>query len=280
MIQYKSDQFSEVNGKKIAYYREGSGETVLLVHGITTASFIWQDLLPHLSKSFDVIAIDLLGCGNSDKSLDIVYSLNNHAELLHEFLIDLNIKKFHFVGHDVGGGIGQIFAVRYPQMLYDLTLINSVGYEFWPVQPIIAMRIPILRQLAMATLDFGTYKMVLRRALYHKDKLTPELFDQFLMQMKTRLGRKAFLHFANCLDNRNLTDIEKELQELDMPVIIFRGDADIYLSKAISEQLYHDISNSELVAIKTGGHFLQVDEPEILARELSRFFGKANDAKD
>lgn len=261
-----------VDGTRIAYRSEGTGEVILLVHGITTASFLWRNIVPLLSDRYRVISIDLLGCGDSDKPLDIPYSLPRHAAILHDFMQSLELAPLHFVGHDVGGGIGQIFAVKYPKMLRDLTLINSVGHDFWPVQPIVAMRTPIIRQLAMATLDIGAFRLVVRRGLYHASRLTDQLMDLFWKPMRTREGRRAFLHFADCLNNRHLVEIEDDLRRLAMPVHIIRGEADLYLSGAIAEKLHRDIPGSRLTLVKTGGHFIQEDEPEYLADEMLRFF--------
>lgn len=265
----------DISGHAIAYHREGKGEPVLLVHGITTYSFIWRNIIPLLSKDYDVITVDLLGCGDSDKPLDVSYSIKDHAERLHEFIIKLGTGKFHFVGHDLGGGMGQIFAVRYAELLYDLTMINTVAYDFWPVQPIIALRTPIVRQLLMATFDLGTFKLVVKRGIFHKDKVTPELIDFFMRPMQTSEGRKAFMHFAKCLDNHNLMEIEDDLRRLNVPVLIIRGDADPYLGAAISEKLHREIPGSQLVRVPTGGHFIQEDEPEQIAKELIGFFRKS-----
>ena len=109
-MNWQSNQVCELAGHKLAYQRLGQGEPVLLVHGITTYSFIWRRIIPQLSWEYDVIAVDLLGCGNSDKPLDVPYSLRQHAEILLEFTRHLGLERFHFIGHDVGGGVGQIFA--------------------------------------------------------------------------------------------------------------------------------------------------------------------------
>jgi pimeloyl-ACP methyl ester carboxylesterase len=261
----------EVQGNSIAYFREGNGGTILFVHGITTYSFIWRNVIPYFDGGYDLIVIDLLGCGNSDKPLNEDFSLKRQAHLLKDFCQQLGISKMHLVCHDVGGGIGQIFAVNFPELLYDLTLINTVAYNFWPVQPIIAMRTPIIRQIAMATLDFGMFEVIVKRGLYHKTLLSAELMSFFWKPMKESIGRKGFLHFAKCLDNKDLTEIEEEIRQIKLPVLIIRGEADIYLSASISEKLHAEIPGSQLVKIQTGGHFIQEDEPEVLARTILNF---------
>ncbi|RMG70442.1 MAG: alpha/beta fold hydrolase, partial [Nitrospirae bacterium] len=212
-----------VRGFNLAYLRRGKGEPLLLIHGITTYSFIWQDVIPHLQGSFDVIAIDLLGCGDSDKPTNTDYSLKAQAELIKDFLEALGLDRVHLVCHDIGGGIGQVLSVKYPERLKTLTLINTVGYDYWPVQPIKSLRIPFFRQMAMAVMDLGLFRAIIKRAIYHKERLTDELMEQFLRPLRTKEGRQGFLHLAKCLNNRDLLEIEEKLKDLEIPVLIIRG---------------------------------------------------------
>jgi len=264
-------KYAEVSGYKLAYQTAGEGEPLLLVHGITTYSFIWRRIIPKLKTNYKITAVDLLGCGASDKPLDIEYSIINHARLLKEFVEQTDLGKVHFIGHDIGGGIGQRFAVEYPEFLTKLTLINSVGYDYWPVQPIVIMRTPIIRQFAMAALDLGSFRMIVKRGLYHKENLTLELMDLFWKPMKTKEGRKAFLHFAASLNNKHLLEIENELKNLQIPVLILRGSHDPYLSWDIAARLHNDIPGSRLEIIRNSGHFMQEDEPEKIVQALTKF---------
>jgi pimeloyl-ACP methyl ester carboxylesterase len=261
-----------IEGYSINYYDLGEGEAILLLHGITTYSFIWRNIAPLLSTKYRVIVPDLLGCGDSDKPLDIPYSLTNHANIMAKFIKALGIERYHLVGHDLGGGISQIIAVNYKSNIIDLTLINSVAYDFWPVQPIIAMRTPVIRQMAMATLDFGTFKLIVQRGLYNKSKCDEPLMKYYFKPMQTTEGRKAFLHFAHCLDNKNLTDITNKLHNLDVPVLIIRGEHDVYLSSKIADLLHENIKGSKLILFEKGGHFIQEDAPEFIVEALTLFF--------
>ncbi len=271
-----SRQAQMVGPHRLAFVRAGKGDPVLLVHGITTYSFLWRNVIPSLAEAFDVIAPDLLGCGDSDKPLDVSYAVRDHADRLHDFVLGLGLRRVHFVGHDLGGGIGQILAVKYPDLIRSLTMINTVAYDFWPVQPIIAMRTPIIRQIMMAAADAGAFKLIVRRGLHHKERATPELMALFMKPLRTAAGRKAFLHFAHCLDNRDLTSIAAQLRRLRVPVLIVRGDADVYLSPRIAEQLHDQIAASRLVRIATGGHFIQEDEPAWLARTVLDFLEESS----
>ncbi len=257
-------EFVELDGYKIAYHRQGQGETMILVHGITTYSFIWRNLIPDLSAKFDVIAVDLLGCGDSDKPAGVDYSIYAQAEMIKKLFDRLGIDRAHFVCHDIGGGVGQILAVRQPELVSSLVLINSIGYDYWPVQPIITMQVPLIRHLALAAMDMGIFRMIIKKGVYHKDRVTEELMRMYRRPLRTKEGRHGFLHLAKCLDNKHLMEIADGLAELKMPVMIIRGDADPYLEEVIAKRLHSEIKGSRLETIETGGHFIMEDEPERL----------------
>ncbi len=264
-------QFVRIGDHHLAYYQRGEGEPVLLVHGITTYSFLWRDVIPHLGDELAVYAIDLIGCGDSEKPTGVDYSIKAQAELLRLFIMALGLERVHLVCHDIGGGIGQIMAVRSPEVVKSLTLINTVGYDYWPVQPIVTLRVPFLREIAMAVMDKGVFRSIIRRGLYYKDKLDGELLELFMQPLRTREGRQGFLHLARCLNNGDLMEIEEDLKGINLPVMIIRGDADPYLSPRISERLYRDIPGAVLKRVKTAGHFIQIDEPELLGTLIREF---------
>lgn len=270
MIQAEVQKL-RIDGHELAYHRCGQGDPVLLVHGITTYSFIWQGLFEALAQHHDVVAVDLLGCGDSDMPLDVSYSLAAHAERLEAFTRALGFGPFTFIGHDLGGGIAQRFLARFPERLVRVAVINSVAFDYWPVQPILAMRTPIVRQLAMAALDLGALTLIIKRGLFHPGRLTPGLLADFRRPLLTRGGRKAFLHFAECLDNRDLMEIGEDLRGCRVPFLIIRGRDDVYLSGEIAHRLQAEIPGSRLVEIPEAGHFLQVDQPDLVLTELEAF---------
>ena len=80
--------------------------------------------------------------------------------------------------------------------------------------------------------------------------------DCFSESMESKQGRKVFLHFAASLENRHLLEIIDPLHIVDLPVLIVRGDADPYLSEAISDKQAENLPRSRLVKIPTGSHFI------------------------
>ena len=261
-------QYCRIDGQRLAYVRCGDGEPMVLVHGITTSSFIWDPLLPLLGARHDVIAVDLLGTGDSDRPVPSDCSLSAHASRLASLLDELRLARVHLVGHDVGGGIAQIVSVRNAGRIATLCLVNSVGYDYWPVQPIVAFRTPILRQLAMASLDLGMLRLILRRAVCRSERITPEFFERVRSEIAVPTARRAFLNSTRCLNNNDLTSIADDLSNLRMKALIVRGERDLFLSPEISKRLHREIPSSRLINVPAAGHFIQLDEPQLLAKAI------------
>lgn len=268
-------EFSKINQHRIAYRRMGEGEPVLMIHGVASHSFLWEKIMTMLADSYDLIAPDLLGCGDSDKPKGVDYSIDVQSDNFIAFIEQLDLGPVHLVGHDVGGGVVQLMAVKRPDLVTDLTLINPVGYDYWPVQPITTMRLPVIRALTSSIMNRSMLKMVVRRAVYNKAALTEAIMDEFWRPLASRDGKDGFIQLIRGINNNLLTAITDKLRQLSMPVLLIRGDADAYLSREITEHLASDIPNARLVSIPAGGHFIQLDEPEKISKLLIGFFAES-----
>ena len=135
-----------------------------------------------------------------------------------------------------------------------------------------AMRTPIFRQLAMMSLDMGMLQKLIKRGLYKKENITDEFKSLVWNEMGDKKRRKSFLHLAKCLNNQDLMEITEDLRGINFPVLIIRGEGDLYLNSIISQKLHQDIPKSSLVTIKTGGHFIQEDEPDLIVKNILSFY--------
>ena len=115
-----------VRGHKIAYYEAGKGSPVILIHGLGADSRHWAANIDPLSQNFRVIAIDMIGYGQSDKPV-IRYTAANFADYLRGFMQALKIPKSSLVGNSLGGWVSLDLAIRHPQMVDKLVLVDSAG---------------------------------------------------------------------------------------------------------------------------------------------------------
>ena len=136
---------ARVNGKKIAYVEEGSGDPIVLLHGNPTSSFLWRNVVPELMESGRVIVPDLIGQGDSEKlpasegairySLEVAY---NYVDgLLQTIGADKNVT---LVIHDWGSGIGFLWAMRHPAAVkgvaYMEGIVKPVSWSDWPASAV------------------------------------------------------------------------------------------------------------------------------------------------
>lgn len=119
-------KFLELHGDRIAYRDQGSGEALLLIHGMAGSSETWRAVLPRLAKKYRVVAPDLLGHGQSAKPRGD-YSLGAFAVWLRDFLDELGITHATVVGHSLGGGVAMQFVYQHPDYCRRLVLIASGG---------------------------------------------------------------------------------------------------------------------------------------------------------
>src|SRR3954470_1880918 len=123
-----------LHGHRVAYRSAGSGPAIVLVHGITSTSAIWERVMPYLAERFTVIAPDLLGHGQSAKPRGD-YSLGAYASGIRDLLTALGHRRATFVGHSLGGGIAMQLAYQFPEHCERLVLVSSggLGREITPL---------------------------------------------------------------------------------------------------------------------------------------------------
>jgi pimeloyl-ACP methyl ester carboxylesterase len=124
--------YATVNGVKIHYVTSGQGEPLLLIHGFGQNWFMWNRLIPELSKHFTVIAPDLRGVGESEKPAS-GYEKKNMAVDMHELMKHLGYSKVNVAGHDIGLMVGYAYAAQFPDEVKKLALMDALLPGIEPV---------------------------------------------------------------------------------------------------------------------------------------------------
>ena len=119
-------QTVEIHGKPVTYHQLGEGPAIVLIHGITSSSRTWYEVLEGLAEHHTVIAPDLLGHGRSAKPRGD-YSLGAYASGIRDLLAVLDVPSATVVGHSLGGGIAMQFAYQFPERMERLVLVDSGG---------------------------------------------------------------------------------------------------------------------------------------------------------
>jgi len=153
-----------IRGTPKRWLEQGEGLPVVLVHGLPTPPALWRHVAPRLSGT-RVLAFEMTGYGESipaGEGRDL--SVGAQADRLNAWLEHLRIERAVLVGHDLGGGVVQIAAVRRPELCAGLLLTNAIGYDSWPIPSVRAMRAaaPLLSRLPAAALAPALGGLLLR----------------------------------------------------------------------------------------------------------------------
>ena len=112
----------EYKNSNINYTVEGEGNTIVLLHGFLESIVMWNEIATELSKTNQVVCIDLLGHGETD-CFGYVHTMEDMADAVVAVLKYLKVKKAKFIGHSMGGYVSLALAEKHPELFSGLCLI-------------------------------------------------------------------------------------------------------------------------------------------------------------
>lgn len=264
-----------LHGNRVVYLDEGAGDVLLLIHGIGGSSDCWRDVVHKLSTRYRVIAVDLLGHGNSDKPRGD-YSLGAFAVWLRDFLDALNVREATVVGHSFGGGVALQFAHQHKEYCRRLVLISSGG-----LGPDLGR---LLRMLSLPGAELvlpliGSRPAVkvgaaLRRRALSSGREATRYSETLRAQasLANRQSRAAFLRtLRSVVDHRGQSVCALDRLRSDLPTLIIFGEQDRCIPVAHAYSAHHALPGSVLHLIPGAGHQPQVECPDTVITVLSEF---------
>lgn len=256
------------NGLEIAYQEEGSGkqETIVLLHGFCGSSAYWCKILPALSQTYRVLAVDLRGHGGS-AAPDEPYAMERFAEDLSLLVDKLELSQVHLFGHSLGGYVTLAFAQKYADKLKGFGLIHSTGYPD--------------DEAAKANRDKGAENIRENGMEPFIKALVPKLFAPghvSTMQGDVQLAKQIGLAtkptgaIQTLKGMRDRADRSEVLRSTKLPVLLVAGREDQIIP---SEKTFIvNGPNVEQVLLSHSGHMGMLEEPDALAEAIVRFVSK------
>jgi haloalkane dehalogenase len=265
-------RFVDVDGHTIHYVDEGSGPTLLLVHGNPTWSFVYRDVIRALRDKFRCIALDLPGFGLSRARAGYGYLPEEHAEVLTAFVDSLQLGGVTLVAHDWGGPVGLAAVEQRPGAFEGLVLTNTWG---WPITG--DRRFEVVSHLMGGPLG----RLLIRRFNLFVNVLIPaghRLREPSAAEMEhyrhalaspDRRRSSAVLPRRITASRAFLATVEAGLADLaSLPTLIVWGDADFAFRSKERERWEKLFPDHHTVIIEGAGHFVQSDAPDQFASAI------------
>ena len=275
--------FAQVNGEKIHYIDEGSGETILCVHGNPTWSFAWRNVVRRLSDRYRVIAIDHLGCGLSSKPPRHRYSLAGHIANLQALVTQLDLNRITLFAHDWGGAIGMGTAGRLPERFSRFALFNTAAFRSKRIPLRIAVcRIPLFGTFALQGLNAFS-RAAITMAVEKHDRMTPAVKRGYLAPYNSWANRAAVNAFVKDIPLRashpswqTLVDVENGLEQFkDHPMLLVWGERDWCFTTKFLDEFEERFPRAQTLRIPDGGHYIFEDSHEIFLPRVEEFLSRS-----
>jgi pimeloyl-ACP methyl ester carboxylesterase len=256
--------YYEVHGRE-------DGPPLLCIHGFGASLYSWRNFVaagsPLLAK-YKVFTIDLKGCGKSPKVYGTDYSIQDHADLIYEFIHEHDLRNLTLIGNSFGGALTLLVTLMFrdhdPTRLKSIVLIDAGAYAdlipfylkvlSWPVVGFLGAHIVPSKLAACA---------VLRQAYYDKKKITKDQIANYAAPLSLPGARHALWQTGAQIIPPNFPELAGRYGDIEVPTQIIWGEDDKIISPEAARRLNRDIPHSELVWIPECGHVPQEERPEV-----------------
>jgi haloalkane dehalogenase len=263
---YAGNLFEQPDGTVMHYLDEGNGPVVLMLHGNPTWSFYFRNLVNELVRSgFRCIVPDHIGCGLSDQPQAYDYTLKRRIDDVERLVDHLGISSFSLVVHDWGGAIGCGLAVRRPQALEKLVLLNTAAFPSKRIPIRIGLlKIPLLGPLMIRGLN-GFAGPAVNMAVVQP--LSKSVRRGFLWPYRSWAKRIAVWHFVKDIPLRRshpsysvLAEVEKGLEQFrGKPIQLVWGGKDFCFNDHFLQRWQEIFPEAETRYHKQSGHYILED---------------------
>lgn len=253
-----------VKGVRLNYVEQGTGdEVIVFVHGWLSSLGAWKETWALLSPTYHAYALDLRGCGQSDRVKEGC-TVAQFAEDVHNFSQELGLGRFTYVGHSMGGPIGIRLALDHPEVLKALVLVAPVPAHGLKIPD---EQLPVVRGGA-GNEEFMHIFLPMLFATLPSDERVEELLKDMLS-----VEKEAFL---DSLDSFMFFDVESRLGEIKVPTMMVIGEKDMVTLPDEQRRTAKGIAGCRLEVFADNGHYLQIESPDRFVDVLTGFIEEVN----
>lgn len=266
-------EFIEIDNLKIHYRKEGSGEPVVLIHGVLASLHTWDQWTAQLTSKFTVYRIDLPGFGFSTLAEESdFYRVDNFVESLGKLFDQLGLSRFHIAGNSLGGYIAWNYALARPEQIKSLTAIDSLCFKQKIPFLLKLPALPVIQNLTRmavpkALIDFGVREVYGNRARINK--ATKQRYFDLLMRKGNKSSFVSVVTYLSSLAEHD--DLGEGIGRLAVPTLVMWGAKDKWIPVALAHRWKSEQPDAQLLIYPDEGHVPMEESPQMTARDFTAF---------
>lgn len=265
---------------KLSYKKMGTGQPLIIVHGLYGASDNWLTIAKELANNFEVYVVDQRNHGNSPHANSHTYQ--DLKEDLLEFMDDHKIDKAILLGHSMGGKTVMFFATDYPERVSSLLVVDIAPKNYSKISDYAPQTIDhscIVK--AMLNLDLPAYKNRTEIDTKLTESINSDKVRQFLLKNLKRNENKQFIW------KLNIKTISKYLPQImdgidgdrftegkgikGFPILFIRGEKSNYITDNDHNLIRTIFPKAEITTIPNAGHWVHAEQAKLLVKTVEYF---------
>lgn len=266
-------EFVPIGDMNVHYRDEGNpfdSVPIVLIHGTGSSLHTFNEWTSVLKENKRVVRMDLPGFGLTGPFPDRNYSIDTYVTFIEDFLATRGIPYCILGGNSLGGLISWRFALKNPQMVDKLMLIDAAGYPTKSASQPVAFkmaRIPILNKILTFITPRFIVESSVKKVYADKSKITESLVDRYF-DLSLRSGnRQAFVDRMQMVYD---TSYLEHINRIQQPTLILWGEKDALIPIESAYRFQYDLPNDTLVILTNSGHVPMEENPaESLTAVLS-----------
>jgi haloalkane dehalogenase len=289
-----ASKYAEVLGSKMHYIESGEGDPIVFIHGIPTSSYLWRNIIPYLNDYGRCIALDLIGCGKSDKLKSVAYTLDDHIRYVEAFIKNLNLQKITLVVHGWGSVIGLDYAAKYPENIRAIAFYES---HIRPTMDWEMVSLPIQQLISAVQAPDGGYDKIVNSDYFIDTvfqsgilrKLSTDELTQYKEAFSTAESRQLIWQYLKELPlgkdflathvgsqgqatiNR-IANYSESLQHFEQPKLMLFGIPGFLTTMETIMWAKQHLTNLTLADLGECLHYAQETKPELFGHDLKKWY--------
>jgi pimeloyl-ACP methyl ester carboxylesterase len=271
-----ASRYVDIDGRRFHYRIEGTGPTLILLHGVMASLHTWDDWVEQLKSSYRIVRMDLPGFGLSDHLVDREhYTPDYSIELFDKIISAFGLDKFYLAGNSLGGFLSWYYAAKHPERVEKLILIDPIAYPQDLPGIISFVSMPGIGEIARYVAPRFLVEHNVRQVYGNPKLVKQEVVDRYYELMMHGENRYAMVQtFRKLKELSKQNDIAAQIRKVRAPTLLMWGSKDRWVPPALVERWKSDLQDVQVKIYSGAGHIPMEEMPLQTARDAHAFLSR------